>query len=63
MVTVEAAYALAALAVFVVLGVGALGAVTAHVRCTDAAREVARLAAAGDSSATAVGARRVPSPP
>ncbi|WP_454163885.1 TadE family type IV pilus minor pilin [Gordonia iterans] len=61
MVTVEAAYALAALAVFVVLGVGALGAVTAHVRCTDAAREVARLAAAGDSSATAVGARVAPS--
>lgn len=61
MVTVEAAYALAALAAFVVLGIGGLGAFTVHLRCTDAAREVARLAAVGDSSATAVGARVAPS--
>ena len=60
MVTVEAAYALAALAVFVVLGVGAIGTVAAQLRCTDAAREVARLSAAGDSEAQAVGARVAP---
>lgn len=60
MVTVEAAYALAALAVFVVLGVAAIGTVVAHLRCTDAAREVARLSAAGDGQAEAVGARVAP---
>ncbi|GAA4741682.1 pilus assembly protein TadE [Gordonia alkaliphila] len=60
MVTVEAAYALAALAVFVVLGVAAIGTVAAQLRCTDAAREVARLSAAGDSEAQAVGARVAP---
>lgn len=61
MVTVEAAYALAALAAFVVVGIGGLGAFTVHLRCTDAAREVARLVAAGDATATAVGARVAPS--
>ncbi|MFT3660343.1 MAG: TadE family type IV pilus minor pilin [Gordonia sp. (in: high G+C Gram-positive bacteria)] len=60
MATVEAAYALAALAAFVVLCVGVIGGITAHLRCTDAAREVARLAAAGDTSAAAVGARVAP---
>lgn len=61
MVTVEAAYALAALAAFVVLGVGAVGAVVTQLRCTDAAREVARLAAAGEVRATAIGAQVAPS--
>lgn len=61
MVTVEAAYALAALAAFVVLGVGAIGGVVAQLRCTDAAREVARLAAAGDRDASSIGARIAPS--
>lgn len=60
MVTVEAAYALAALAAFVVLGVAAIGGVAAQLRCTDAAREVARLAAAGDPAATRVGAQVAP---
>ncbi len=60
MVTVEAAYALAALAAFVVVGVGAIGGVVAQLRCSDAAREVARLAAAGDGQARAVGARVAP---
>ncbi|GAC58193.1 hypothetical protein GOHSU_32_00100 [Gordonia hirsuta DSM 44140 = NBRC 16056] len=61
MVTVEAAYALAALVAVVVLGVAAIGGVVAHLRCTDAAREVARLSAAGDSAAVPVGARVAPS--
>lgn len=60
MVTVEAAYALSALAVFVVLSVAAIGGVAAQLRCTDAAREVARLAAAGDPAATRVGAQVAP---
>lgn len=47
-VTVEAALALCGLAVFLVLAVGAIVAVTAAVRCTDAARELARLAARGE---------------
>ena len=60
MVTVEAAYALAALAAFIVLGLAAIGGIAAHLRCTDAAREVARLAAVGDPEATAVGTRIAP---
>ncbi|GAA3953819.1 TadE family type IV pilus minor pilin [Gordonia caeni] len=60
MVTVEAAYALAALAAFIVLGLAAIGGVAAHLRCTDAAREVARLAAAGDPGAAAIGTRIAP---
>ena len=47
-VTVEAALALCSLTVFLVLAVGALGAVTGAIRCTDAARELARLAARGE---------------
>jgi Flp pilus assembly protein TadG len=47
-VTVEAALALCGLAVFLALAVGAVVAVTAAVRCTDAARELARLAARGE---------------
>ncbi|MGO3326298.1 TadE family type IV pilus minor pilin [Gordonia sp. (in: high G+C Gram-positive bacteria)] len=55
MVTVEAAFALAAIAVFLVTGVGAVTGVVTQIRCTDAAREVARLAAVGDESAPDVG--------
>ena len=60
MVTVEAAYALAAIAGFLVLGIGAVGGVAAQLACTDAAREVARLAALGDASALRVGAQIAP---
>ena len=60
MVSVEAAFAIAAIAAFLVLGVGAVGAVIAQIRCTDAAREVARLAAAGDPKASAAGAAVAP---
>lgn len=47
-VTVEAALALGTLAVFLALAMGALTAVADSVRCTDAARELARLAARGE---------------
>jgi len=57
-VTVEAALAIAAIVAVVVLCVGALVTVTAHIRCVDAAREGARLFALGDSDAV-VAARRV----
>lgn len=46
--TVEAALALASITVVVVLCLGAILAVSAHVRCVDAARESARLVARGD---------------
>ncbi len=49
-VTVEAALALSTLTVFLVLALGALTAVTMSVRCTDAARELARLAARGEQA-------------
>ncbi|MFW0793630.1 TadE family type IV pilus minor pilin [Gordonia sp. CPCC 205515] len=51
MVTVEAAYAIAAMVAVIVLGVGAVVGVSVQIRCTDAAREAARLAAAGDPAA------------
>ena len=47
-VTVEAAIALCAVVVVLVLGIGAVGALSSYLRCTDAAREVARLTARGD---------------
>lgn len=56
--TVEAALAIAAIVAVVVLCVGALVTVTAHIRCVDAAREGARLSALGDPDAV-VAARRV----
>ncbi|APA94457.1 TadE family type IV pilus minor pilin [Nocardia seriolae] len=59
MATVEAAIALAALVAVLVLGVGALLAVSAQVRCVDAAREAARLAARGDEASAVSTARRV----
>ncbi|GAB0103430.1 TadE family type IV pilus minor pilin [Nocardia sp. JMUB6875] len=61
MATVEAAIALAALVAVLVLGIGALLAVSAQVRCVDAAREAARLAARGDTAAAVtVGSRAAP---
>lgn len=47
-VTVEAALALCSLVLFLALAVGAITAVGASVRCTDAARELARLGARGE---------------
>jgi hypothetical protein len=47
-VTVEAALALCALTVFLALTLGALTAVAQSLRCADAARELARLAARGE---------------
>lgn len=51
MVTVEGAYAIGAIVSAVVIGVGVVAAAGAQIRCTDAAREAARLAAIGDASA------------
>ncbi|MEU6563980.1 TadE family type IV pilus minor pilin [Nocardia nova] len=61
-VTVEAAIALAALVVVVVLCLGALLAASMQVRCIDAAREAARLAARG-ATAEAVPIARQVAPP
>lgn len=47
-VTVEAAIVMSALMVVLMLVVGSLLAVTDHMRCVDAAREAARLAARGE---------------
>ena len=57
MVTVEGAYAIAAIVAVLILSVGAITAFVTQIRCTDAAREVARLTAAGDASAREVGAQ------
>lgn len=59
--TVEAAFAVAALAVVLVLCAGGLAAVGTQVRCVDTAREAARLAARGDErAASEVVARGAP---
>lgn len=50
MVTVEAAIAIASIVAVMVMGAIAVVAVAAHVRCIDAAREGARIAAQGDSA-------------
>jgi hypothetical protein len=47
-VTVEAALALCSLAVFLTVAVGAIAAAGGSIRCVDAARELARLAARGE---------------
>ena len=47
-VTVEAALALCSLVVVLVLAVAAMSAVASSVRCLDASRELARLAARGE---------------
>jgi len=61
-VTVEAALALCALTVFLAMALGALTAVAQTMRCTDAARELARLAARGEPDrGRAVAARLAPS--
>ncbi|MFI9405956.1 TadE family type IV pilus minor pilin [Nocardia sp. NPDC052316] len=60
--TVEAAIALATLVVAVVLCIGALLAASTQVRCVDAAREAARLAARGDEANAIAAARRVAPP-
>ncbi len=58
-VTVEAAFAIASLVAVLVLGVGGLSAVGMQIRCIDAAREAARLAARGEGEAATAAARRV----
>lgn len=60
MSTVESAYAIAAIVAVLLLGIVAVSAVSAQVRCVDAARETARLTAAGDANAKTVGARVAP---
>ncbi|WP_132992397.1 TadE family type IV pilus minor pilin [Gordonia zhaorongruii] len=60
MATVEAAFALAAIAVFLIVGAGAVAGVITQIRCTDAAREVVRLSAAGDPRAGEVGRKVAP---
>jgi hypothetical protein len=60
-VTVEAALALCSLTLVTALSVGSVAAVAASVRCTDAARELARLAARGEPDrGRAVAARLAP---
>jgi len=59
-VTVEAAIALASIVTVVVLCVGAIAAVSSQVRCIDAAREAARLAARGERDAVVVAGRVAP---
>ncbi|WP_336087512.1 TadE family type IV pilus minor pilin [Nocardia sp. SSK8] len=60
--TVEAAIALAALVCAVALCIGALLAASTQVRCQDAAREAARLAARGDTSRALTAARSAAPP-
>ncbi len=58
-VTVEAAIAVGTLVVFLALALGALAAMAAQVRCVDAARELARLAARGEPERGRVVAARL----
>ena len=58
-VTVEAAFAVASLVVVAILCAVGVVAVIAQVRCVDAAREAARLAARGDEPAAVEVARRI----
>ncbi len=51
--------AIAALVVVAVLCIGGVTAINASVRCTDAAREAARLAARGEEAGAAEAARAV----
>jgi hypothetical protein len=60
-VTVEAALALCTLTLVVALAIGAITAAAVSVRCTDAARELVRLAARGEPErGRAVAARLAP---
>jgi hypothetical protein len=58
-VTVEAALALCGLTLATALAVGAVAAVAASVRCTDAARELARLVARGEPDRARTVATRI----
>lgn len=58
-VTVEAAIGIASIVTVVVLCIGAIAAASTQVRCIDAAREAARLAARGDRAAAVDVADRV----
>lgn len=59
MVTVEAAIALCAFVVVLGLALAAVVAVTDQLRCTDAAREAARLAARGEPDRGRAAAERI----
>ncbi len=59
MVTVEAAIALCAFVVVLGLALAAIVAVTDQLRCTDAAREAARLAARGEPDRARTAAERI----
>lgn len=62
MVTAETAMVLPVLVVLLSVGIGALSAVTAQLRCVDAAREAARAAARGESTGTATELARIAAP-
>lgn len=55
----EAALGIAALVVVLVLCLAGISAVSMQVRCVDAAREAARLAARGDERSAVAAARRL----
>ena len=55
----EAALAIAALVVVLVLCLAGIAAVSMQIRCVDAAREAARLAARGDERSAVDAARRI----
>lgn len=57
--TVEAALGIAALVVVLVVCMAGITAIAMQVRCVDAAREVARLAARGDQRVAIEAARRI----
>jgi Flp pilus assembly protein TadG len=59
MVTVEAGIALAAFTTVLALALGAVSAAIDQLRCTDAAREAARLAARGETERAESVARRI----
>ena len=59
MATVEGAIVLCAFVVFLGLALGAVVAVTDQLRCIDAAREAARLAARGESGRAKAAATRI----
>jgi hypothetical protein len=56
---VEAALAVATLVFVLVLCVAGIATVSAQIRCIDAAREAARLAARGDDAASALAVRAI----
>ena len=59
MVTVEAALALCALVAVLGMALGGIAAVTDQLRCTDAAREAARLTARGEQDSGRAAAARI----